>query len=146
RMAAAANTHRRSLIYRDHHDTLTGLANRAYFTERVATAQTRPDPVAVLVVDLDDFKVVNDVLGHSVGDEVLVTVARRISRLLGRHDLGARLGGDEFAVLVACEPTTAALATWGQRLCEAIAEPIAFAGREIRVTGCAGVSGTPPEE
>jgi diguanylate cyclase (GGDEF)-like protein len=145
RMAAAANTHRRSLIYRDHHDTLTGLANRVHFTERVANAQTRPDPVAVLVIDLDDFKVVNDVFGHSVGDEVLVTVARRISRLLGRHDVGARLGGDEFAVLVASEPTTTALATWGQRLCEAIAEPIAFAGREIRVTGCVGVTGTPPD-
>jgi diguanylate cyclase (GGDEF)-like protein len=145
RMAAAANTHRRSLIYRDHHDTLTGLANRTYFTERVASARTRPDPVAVLVIDLDDFKVVNDVFGHSVGDEVLVTVARRIARLLGRHDVGARLGGDEFAVLVASEPTTTALATWGQRLCEAIAEPIEFAGREIRVTGCVGVTGTPPE-
>jgi diguanylate cyclase (GGDEF)-like protein len=143
RMAAAANTHRRWLIYRDHHDTLTGLANRTFFTERVAQAQRRPDPVAVLLIDLDDFKVVNDVLGHSVGDEVLVTIARRISRLLGRHDLGARLGGDEFAVLASCEPSAAALAAWGQRVCAAIAEPIAFAGREIRVTGCVGVAGSP---
>jgi diguanylate cyclase (GGDEF)-like protein len=143
RMAAAANTHRRWLIYREHHDTLTGLANRAFFTERVAEVQRRPDPVAVLLIDLDDFKVVNDVLGHSVGDEVLVTIARRISRLLGRHDLGARLGGDEFAVLASCEPSPAALAAWGQRVCAAIAEPIAFAGREIRVTGCVGVAGSP---
>jgi diguanylate cyclase (GGDEF)-like protein len=144
RMAAAANTHRRSLIYRDHHDTLTGLANRTYFTEQVAAAQRRPEPVAVLLIDLDDFKVVNDVLGHSVGDEVLVTIARRISRMLGRHDLGARLGGDEFAVLVGSDPNADALAGWGQRLCEAIAEPVAFAGREIRVTGCVGVAGSPP--
>jgi diguanylate cyclase (GGDEF)-like protein len=143
RMAAAANTHRRWLIYREHHDTLTGLANRVYFTERVAEVQRRPEPVAVLLIDLDDFKVVNDVLGHSVGDEVLVTIARRISRLLGRHDLGARLGGDEFAVLASCEPSAAALAAWGQRVCAAIAEPIAFAGREIRVTGCVGVAGSP---
>jgi diguanylate cyclase (GGDEF)-like protein len=146
RMAAAANTHRRSLIYRDHHDTLTGLANRAYFNEQVAAARRRQDEVAVLLIDLDDFKVVNDMLGHSVGDEVLVTVARRIAKLLGRHDVGARLGGDEFAVLVECEPTATALSAWGQRLCDAIAEPIAFAGREIRITGCVGVAGLSDEQ
>ncbi|MGA7053132.1 MAG: diguanylate cyclase, partial [Mycobacterium sp.] len=85
-------------------DSLTGLANRAHFLHRLEEALARPDssaqPVAVLCLDLDDFKSVNDALGHPAGDELLVRVAGRLTASLGEMATVARLGGDEFAVLI----------------------------------------------
>jgi len=142
RMAAAANTHRRSLAHRDHHDTLTGLANRAWFADRVEQARGRGDHAAVLLLDLDDFTAINDTLGHSVGDDVLITVAHRITRVLGRHDLGARVGADEFAVLVLSD--VAAADRLGGRLGAAVGEPISFGGRELRISACVGLATAGP--
>jgi diguanylate cyclase (GGDEF)-like protein/PAS domain S-box-containing protein len=93
------------LIHDALHDALTGLANRTRFLDRLrmamARARRRGEPTfAVLFVDLDEFKVVNDSLGHSVGDEMLVELARRLEEALRPGDTVARLGGDEFAVLV----------------------------------------------
>src|SRR5204862_3067185 len=87
------------------HDALTGLANRVLFRDRVANAiERRLDrhgrPFAVLFIDLDDFKSLNDSLGHARGDEVLVVVARRVAEILRPSDTAARWGGDEFAVLL----------------------------------------------
>jgi diguanylate cyclase len=83
------------------HDVLTGLPKRALFTERVETALAHGSgAAAVLFLDLDDFKAINDTLGHAVGDEVLIEVGRRVSRCVRSGDTGARLGGDEFAVLL----------------------------------------------
>ncbi len=89
------------LAHRAHHDPLTGLANRALFTQEVEAALSRPDGRAVvLLLDLDDFKRVNDRFGHEIGDELLVALTRRLRSCLRTSDLPARLGGDEFAVLL----------------------------------------------
>src|SRR5207244_517288 len=86
-----------------HHDALTGLANRAFFSEqieeRLANMRRRSDPFSIFVLDLDDFKIVNDSLGHPVGDTLLKAVAQRLAACVRETDTVARLGGDEFAVL-----------------------------------------------
>ena len=82
-------------------DALTGLSNRRGFSSRLADALARdPRQVAVLCLDLDDFKAVNDSLGHPAGDAVLVTIAQRLRANVRSRDTVARLGGDEFAVLM----------------------------------------------
>jgi diguanylate cyclase (GGDEF)-like protein/PAS domain S-box-containing protein len=94
----------RELTHRAFHDSLTGMANRLLFTDRVEHAVNRAardgGVVGVLFIDLDDFKVVNDTMGHALGDELLIAVAERISQTLRPVDTPARLGGDEFAVLI----------------------------------------------
>ncbi len=91
-----------SFRHQAHHDALTGLPNRAHFNERLAELLGGKDcpPIALLVVDLDEFKEINDALGHEYGDRVLTEFARRLGRRLRNCDLVARLGGDEFAVLL----------------------------------------------
>ena len=90
------------------HDSLTGLANRSLFIERVAARIAHPDPAGsipvVLFLDLDDFKLVNDTLGHAAGDALLRAVGERIRLGLRADDVAARLGGDEFAILVSDTP------------------------------------------
>ncbi len=94
----------RELKYRAFHDALTGLPNRVLFQDRVARALARARRtgavVAVLFADLDDFKVINDTMGHAAGDELLVAAGRRLAALAGGSGLVARLGGDEFALLL----------------------------------------------
>ena len=127
------------------HDTLTGLANRALFADRLDHALARTDrlaaPVAVLFVDLDDFKAVNDGAGHTAGDELLVAVADRLRRTLRPSDTIARLGGDEFAVLIedAGDPDRPEAAA--ERLLSALREPFAAAeGAEVRITASVGIA------
>jgi diguanylate cyclase (GGDEF)-like protein len=91
------------LHHQAYHDPLTGLANRAMFTDRVSAALSQGGGVAVLFIDLDDFKSVNDTLGHTVGDELLCAASSRLARAVRSDDIVARLGGDEFAVLVRAE-------------------------------------------
>ncbi|HEX8346623.1 MAG TPA: EAL domain-containing protein [Actinoplanes sp.] len=104
------------------HDGLTGLANRALFRDRLAAALAVGDAVTVLLVDLDDFKTVNDSLGHDVGDRLLVSVAAVLRDRVGSDGLPVRVGGDEFAVLVT-DPAvdTGAVA---QRILDALSRPI----------------------
>lgn len=124
------------------HDPLTGLANRALFVDRVEHALARGGRdgmrVAVLFVDLDDFKTINDSLGHNGGDEVLVAVAGRLRECLRPGDTFARFGGDEFAVLV--EDTSLSNATSvAYRIVDALGQPFSVGGREVMVHASVGI-------
>ena len=107
------------------HDALTGLPNRLLFQDRIAqqvAAARRTATIAgVLFVDLDDFKVVNDTMGHSVGDELLVAAAGRLHGLVRESDTAARLGGDEFALLIGNAEDTAAVEAAAERVVQAFA-------------------------
>ena len=132
----------RRLAHQAHHDGLTGLMNRTMFASTLAAACNENRPVSVLYVDLDDFKVVNDSLGHEAGDFVLNEVANRIRSLIRPNDLPARLGGDEFAILL---DTGDQARLVGRRLIQSLHEPIYFADHDIRIgasVGLAHASGT----
>ena len=124
------------------HDSLTGLANRALFADRVEHALKRAErsgeQVAVLFLDLDDFKTVNDSLGHESGDELLVAVAARLRRCLRPSDTIARLGGDEFAILLEAETIDSASVV-ADRTVKAIEEPISLGDREVVIHASVGI-------
>jgi diguanylate cyclase (GGDEF)-like protein len=142
RIAATANSHRRSLIFRERHDTLTGLANRSNLVDRVAgaVAARRDGQVGLLLLDLDHFRLVNDSEGQSVGDEVLVAIARRLVRHLAPHDVLARFGGDEFAILVGALPPGRDIPALCERIVAATKEPVSVAGRSVAVSACVGLA------
>jgi len=122
------------------HDPLTGLPNRALFTERVEAALSHGSgAAAVLFLDLDDFKAINDTLGHAVGDEVLSEVGRRVSRCVRSGDTAARLGGDEFAVLLESidQRGTEVVA---ESLLKAMRRPFDVPGREAAVNASIGIA------
>ncbi|NKY38969.1 putative bifunctional diguanylate cyclase/phosphodiesterase [Cellulomonas septica] len=133
------NALQRLLSHQAQHDPLTGLGNRTRFTERLSAPDRRGSGErAVLMVDLDGFKTVNDEHGHHVGDDLLVQVARRLRRVVGGDDTLARLGGDEFAVVL--EDTDEADARdVATRLVRALGEPFVVDGRTVRVTSSVGV-------
>jgi diguanylate cyclase (GGDEF)-like protein len=126
------------------HDSLTRLPNRTLFTERVAHAlsrQTRTSkPLAVLFLDVDDFKTINDSLGHTAGDQVLITVAERLRRCLRPTDTVARLGGDEFGVLLddMNDPSDALMAA--DRILQSLAQPTQQAGRDAPIRASLGIT------
>ena len=125
------------------HDPLTGLPNRALLHDRLDRALRREErearPLAVLFLDLDRFKSVNDSLGHAAGDAVLVAVARRLENVLRSGDTAARLGGDEFVVL--CENTTPEQATAvAERIAACLASPITVGARELLISASIGVA------
>jgi len=127
------------------HDALTGLSNRALFIDRVEHALARirqadsPTP-AVAFIDLDDFKMVNDSLGHGAGDEVLRAVADRLRGCLRSGDTPARLGGDEFAVLLEDAPDTGAVVEVAERILDALHEPVVVDGREVYARASIGIA------
>ncbi|MCZ7528108.1 MAG: diguanylate cyclase [Acidimicrobiia bacterium] len=142
------------LAHQAHHDPLTGLPNRVLFVEflvhALARARRQLTSVAVLFLDCDRFKVVNDSLGHDAGDELLVQLARRLQTVLRPGDTVARFGGDEFVVL--CEDLTAASARQqavevAERLLEAIQQPFVLNGDESFLSASIGIalSGGPDE-
>ena len=126
------------------HDSLTGLANRALFTDRLshAMSRTRHDhqPLAVLFIDLDDFKDINDSLGHAEGDQLLVAVAERFRGALRAGDTIARMGGDEFAVLVEDPPDAAAPIQVAERLLSTLETAFERRGKELFVHASVGVA------
>jgi diguanylate cyclase (GGDEF)-like protein/PAS domain S-box-containing protein len=125
------------------HDPLTGLANRTLFTDRAAHAfEQRGTAAAVLFCDLDDFKRVNDVLGHHAGDELLTEVAVRLRRCVRAGDTVARLGGDEFAILLEDELSVAEADLIAGRVLAAVRAPLALAGEEVEVTCSVGIATT----
>ncbi|GHH69941.1 hypothetical protein GCM10018781_29100 [Kitasatospora indigofera] len=136
----------RELTHRAFHDSLTGLANRVLFQDRVSHALTRSERrgtvTGVLFLDLDDFKVVNDTQGHSVGDELLVAVSLRVSTALRTSDTAARLGGDEFAVLVEDARSPADVGGIADSVLAAFSEPFRLSAGAVRVSASVGVATT----
>ncbi|WP_328869167.1 aminotransferase class I/II-fold pyridoxal phosphate-dependent enzyme [Streptomyces sp. NBC_00287] len=132
------------LTQRAFHDPLTGLPNRTLLLERIERALLRGRResalTCLLFIDLDDFKQVNDTLGHSTGDQLLVAVGTRLSRTLRRSDTAARLGGDEFAVLMedAHEPLDAELLA--AQVIQALSRPFPLAGESVTVSASVGVA------
>ncbi|MEU8616941.1 GGDEF domain-containing protein [Streptomyces sp. NPDC048623] len=115
-------------------DPLTGLHTRAGFTARADHLMTRRPNALVVLVDLDDFKAINDTHGHPAGDTVLTVTADRLSSWCGRHGIAARLGGDEFAAIVTDPAHTAGLAA----LRVALDEPVEHRGHVLRVSASVG--------
>jgi diguanylate cyclase (GGDEF)-like protein/PAS domain S-box-containing protein len=126
------------------YDSLTGLANRALFHDRADHALARAlrsgSQIAVLLIDLDRFKVINDSLGHHAGDEVLVAVAKRLLTSSRASDTVARLGGDEFVVLLEENITVEDAITVAQRILAILHEPLLCQGREVTVGGSIGIA------
>jgi diguanylate cyclase (GGDEF)-like protein len=133
---AAVNSHRA------YHDALTELPNRALLTEHlrsgVIAAEREHRSVAVLLLDVDDFKAINDTLGHEFGDLVLKQIGQRLADVVGEHDMLARLGGDEFAV--ALEDTPEAAELMAQRLLAALDEPMEVESLSLRLAASIGIA------
>jgi diguanylate cyclase len=123
------------------HDPLTGLANRALLGDRMTHAATRRDDVPVgptlLLIDLDDFKEINDEHGHAAGDALLVAVAQRLSECVRSHDTVARLGGDEFAILL--EPPTDLAEEVAERVLQTVSTVVEVDGRSLLVSASVGI-------
>jgi diguanylate cyclase (GGDEF)-like protein len=141
----AAN--RELLRHQSLHDALTGLPNRALFLDRLKQALVRRGPdepgadeVTVMLLDLDDFKTVNDTYGHAAGDEVLATMASRFSAAVRPEDTVARFGGDEFAVLCGPVPDERTAIMVGQRILDAAAEPVLSKAGTMSVGASLGIT------
>ena len=130
------------LVHQAFHDGLTGLANRTLFTERVehALARAGQGDLAVLFIDLDDFKHVNDSLGHAAGDQLLIAAARRLQGCLRPTDTAARLGGDEFAVLLERVTDAESAAAVAGRVLDTLHQPFGLNGRTIPIKASLGVA------
>ena len=134
------------LKYRAFHDSLTGLPNRLLFQDRAAhaLAQARRGRkiTGVLFVDLDDFKVVNDTMGHGVGDELLAAVGTRLAAVVRESDTAARLGGDEFALIVEQVQSRAEVEALAGRVIHAFNEPFTISGASVIASATVGVATT----
>ncbi len=132
------------LSHQAFHDSLTGLGNRTLFGNRVSHALERnvrrAKLFAVFLIDLDDFKTVNDSLGHAAGDELLVVIAERLESYLRPEDTCARLGGDEFAVLIEDLIAPEDAVTVARRMLAGMAEPLEVLGSEITVQASIGIA------
>lgn len=131
-----------NLRYNATHDALTGLWNRAYFLKQVAQCLTSEQCVpafAVLFLDLDGFKLVNDSLGHWLGDALLVAIARRLQGCLRPTDTLARLGGDEFTILITPLGTNAAAIALADKILNILAQPFAIAGHRVFTGASIGI-------
>ena len=133
----------RDLAHQANHDTLTGLANRQLFGEELAAQLGSGTRVSVLYIDLDDFKVVNDTLGHDAGDHVLVEVSRRINNVIRPTDTAARLGGDEFAVVL---PDSDQPELVARRLIQALHDPFLIGDHDAQIGASIGVATSTPDQ
>jgi diguanylate cyclase (GGDEF)-like protein/PAS domain S-box-containing protein len=141
-------TERKALVeqlsYQAFHDLLTGLPNRALFMDRLERALTRANrrgsKVAVLFTDLDNFKVINDSLGHKAGDQLLVAVAERLKTCLRPEDTAGRLGGDEFTILVEDISSVGEGVQIAERIADILRPPFALEDQEVFVTASTGIA------
>lgn len=127
-----------------HYDHLTGLANRGLFYERLNCAVARCNrndmAMALMFLDLDHFKAINDTLGHECGDSLLKTVATRLKKCIREIDTGVRLGGDEFAVLLEQIVSVEDVAAVAQRVLQLLAQPIIVNHHQLQITGSLGIT------
>jgi diguanylate cyclase (GGDEF)-like protein len=128
------------LAFLAQHDSLTGLPNRALLRERIDLAIAAGASFAVMLVDLDHFKLANDTFGHGVGDALLCAVASRLCAEMRDGDTVARLGGDEFAVLMSAPCARGDADRQAARLIQALAEPFQVEGRWLRIGASLGIS------
>jgi diguanylate cyclase (GGDEF)-like protein len=137
------------VVHQAHHDALTGLPNRAYFAERLTEAISRSGryghACALMYIDLDRFKFVNDSLGHQAGDELLRVVAERIAGCLRDSDLLFRMGGDEFTVILSRISESEDAASIARRITAAVAEPLMLREHEINIGATAGIAVYPAD-
>jgi diguanylate cyclase (GGDEF)-like protein len=146
-VTAAREAHQR-LAFMAHFDSLTGLANRVQLREQLSLAlagatAVPPQRCALVWLDVDHFKTINDTLGHAAGDAVLVATAQRLRACLRPSDLPARLGGDEFALLLRDPPADAYLPALAQRLVDTLCQPIEVDGRPVPVGVSLGLAVAP---
>jgi diguanylate cyclase (GGDEF)-like protein/PAS domain S-box-containing protein len=132
------------LAHQAFHDSVTSLANRALFHDRVSHAlqrQTREhEPISVLFMDLDDFKTINDSLGHAAGDSLLFEVGDRLKGCLRTADTAARLGGDEFAILLEDGEEGVTAADVAERIMQMMEDPFTLEGKEVFVRASVGIA------
>ncbi|MCU1399313.1 MAG: diguanylate cyclase [Acidimicrobiales bacterium] len=138
-LAIADSRTKRDLRWAAAHDPLTGLINRAEFARALEHAAAADD-VVLLYIDLDDFKPINDLYGHAVGDKVLIEVGRRITDVIGPRDVVGRLGGDEFAVVCGGTDDPIYGRDVANRIVSAVHEPIDSQGVDVRVGASVGVA------
>lgn len=143
------------LAHQQAHDLLTGLPNRQHFDTRLeqahALARRRGEPLVVLYIDLDDFKPINDGLGHQVGDQLLIAVAHRLQTLLSPGDSLARVSGDEFVLLLSGLADEDAVVLMAKKLLEQLAQPFTVDGHQLHISASIGISSSheavgPPRE
>jgi diguanylate cyclase (GGDEF)-like protein len=131
------------------HDALTGLPNRILLSDRLmvgsALAQRNGHRLAVLMLDLDRFKAVNDAMGHSVGDELLKDVGQRLSSMMRKSDTISRIGGDEFVLALPQISRMDDVTKFAQRILEAFEEPFVFGGHRLQVTTSIGIAVYPED-
>jgi diguanylate cyclase (GGDEF)-like protein len=130
----------RELQHQASHDPLTDLCNRLLFAQRVEAALGGGNTVSVIFIDIDDFKTVNDSLGHAAGDELLLAVARRLSDSVRPSDTVARLGGDEFAILLGESSSQREAVEVTERINRHLGEPFSIGGQSISVRASAGIA------
>jgi len=137
------------LIYQARHDDLTGLPNRLFFKERLSSeisfARREGRTMALLFVDLDRFKSINDTLGHTAGDELLKEAAQRLRRCNRGSDTVARLGGDEFAIILPAIPGIRSATTVAEHILQAFSQPFVVAGQENYISASVGISISPAD-
>jgi diguanylate cyclase (GGDEF)-like protein len=145
----ALRSKQHELTHLANHDVLTGLPNRMLFMDELEAsirhATLRAERLAVLFVDLDGFKQINDQHGHSVGDDVLVVVAQRLRNVLSKEDLVARFGGDEFIVLVKGTRSTEAAPVIAARILRTLDNPLSVDGSSVKVGASIGISRFPAD-
>jgi diguanylate cyclase (GGDEF)-like protein/PAS domain S-box-containing protein len=132
------------------HDHLTGIANRSFLDDQLATFARRcaslGEHLAVMHLDLDRFKQINDTMGHAAGDAVLKHTAKTLTDLAEEHDFVARVGGDEFVILRSCDGGRASLSAFAEKIIDHLSKPIKFEERQCWFGASVGIAVQPPDE